>query len=111
MSTVVDIVKGKGRFVDDIILPEMQHLAIVRSNYSRGRILKIEGECYTFKDFPSYITTVGEGATEGELNLREPVLADKYVNYLGQPIAAVLEKDRYKAEDLADSISVDICIY
>ncbi len=108
MSTVVDIVKGKGRFVDDIILPEMQHLAIVRSNYSRGRILKIEGECYTFKDFPSYITTVGEGATEGELNLREPVLADKYVNYLGQPIAAVLEKDRYKAEDLADSISVDI---
>ena len=29
MSTVVDIVKGKGRFVDDIVLPEMQHLAIV----------------------------------------------------------------------------------
>lgn len=108
MSTVEEIVRGKGRFVDDVVLPGMLHLAIIRSNYSRGRILKIEGDAYAFKDFPSYITSVGEGATEGELNLREPVLADKYVNYLGQPVAAVLGKDRYEAEDLADSISVDV---
>ena len=107
MSTVEEIVQGKGKFIDDIILPGMQHMAVVRSNYSRGKIVNVKGG-YTFKDFPAYMASVGEGATEGEKGLIEPVMADKYVNYIGEPIAVVLGKDRYDAEDRTEDVEVEI---
>ena len=107
MSTVEEIVQGKGKFIDDFVLPGMQHMAVVRSNYSRGKIIKLKGG-YTFKDFPAYMASVGEGATEGEKGLIEPVLADKYVNYIGEPMAVVLGKDRYDAEDRTEDVEVEI---
>ncbi len=107
MSTIEEIVQGKGKFVDDIVLPGMQHMSVIRSNYSRGKILGISGG-YTFKDFPAYMSSVGEGASEGEKNMREPVLADKYVNYIGEPVAAVLGKNRYEAEDLSEKVEIEI---
>ncbi len=107
MSTVEEKVQGKGKYVDDIVLPGMQHLGVVRSPYSRAKINKISGG-YSFKDFPAFMTSVGEGATEGQADMLEPVFAKDFANYLGQPVAAILGKDRYEAEDLIESVELDL---
>ena len=37
------LVKGEGRYVDDISLPDMLYMSVVRSPYARARLLKVEG--------------------------------------------------------------------
>ena len=36
------LLEGRGRFVDDLVLPRMVHTAFVRSPYAHARIDKIE---------------------------------------------------------------------
>lgn len=106
MITGQKFVEGKGTYVDDINLPGTLYMAVVRSPYSRARIRSIKGGL-TSKDYDGYLASVGEGGS-GEMNaFSEPILARSYVNYLGQPIAAVFGEDRYKAEDLLGSVDID----
>lgn len=106
MITGKKFVEGNGTYIDDIHLPGMLHMSILRSPYSRARITSIKGGL-TGKDYTGRMASVGEGGS-GEINLySEPVLAQGYVSYLGQPVAAVFGDDRYKAEDLLNSVDVD----
>jgi carbon-monoxide dehydrogenase large subunit len=52
------------------------------------------------------MSSVGEGASEGA-GVVHPVLASDYVNYVGQPVAAVLGDDAYTAEDKMAEIDVE----
>ncbi len=99
-------VEGKGHFVDDIIKPGSLHMSIVRSPYARARILSIKGGM-TASDLGAKMASVGEGATEGENNVIQPVFATGYVNFVGEAVAAVFADDRYKSEDLLDSVEVE----
>ncbi len=102
------LVKGEGRFVDDIQMPGMLYLGFARSQYARARILRISGAQLTHKEVNFDIAEVGEGATEGGSELlKHPVLAKDYVGYVGQPVAAVYSDDRYVAEDLIDSVDIE----
>ena len=98
-------VEGKGTYVDDIVLPETLHLRIVRSPYARARLIRVRGGI-THADLKATVASVGEGAAEGG-GIPYPVLASDAVNFVGQPVAAVLGKDRYHAEDLAAAVEVD----
>jgi len=95
-----NFVLGKGKFVDDIYLKDMLYLKVVRSPYARARILKVKGEI-TGYELKASMTVTGEEASESGIQVDYPVLATDYVNYVGQPVAAVLGKDRYEAEDKA----------
>ncbi len=106
MSTVEDMVRGRARYVDDIVLPGMLHMAVARSTYPRARITSVRGGL-THKDFPALMASEGETATDSTAGPFEPVLANDYANYYGQPISAVLGKNRYEAEDLLDSVEVE----
>jgi len=97
-------VVGAGKYVDDIKLEGMLHLHIVRSPYARARVLSVSGGI-TGDEFKVDMAAVGEDAGE-EGAVPFPVLATKYVNYVGQPVAAVLGKDRYEAEDKAEEVDV-----
>ena len=97
-------VLGAGRYVDDIKMEGMLHLHIVRSPYARARILSVSGGI-TGHEFRADMAAVGEDAG-GEGTVPFPALATEFVNYVGQPVAAVLGKDRYEAEDKADEIDV-----
>ena len=99
------LVEGQGRFVDDIHLPGMLHLAIVRSPHARARLLKVSGGT-TASELKTSLASVGEGASGGE-GIDQPVLASDYVNYVGQPVAAVLGNSLYDALDLMDGVEVD----
>lgn len=102
------LVKGQGTYVDDIHMPGMLYLGFVRSPYPRAKIKKISGGI-THKDVNFNVAAVGEGSEEEETfgNLAHPVLAQDFVGYVGQPVAAVYSTDPYEVEDLIDSIEVD----
>ncbi|MCL5874068.1 MAG: xanthine dehydrogenase family protein molybdopterin-binding subunit [Candidatus Thermoplasmatota archaeon] len=103
---VSGFVSGKGHFVDDIKLPGMLHMTVLRSPYARARIVSLKGGMSS-KDLKARMASVGEGASsEAGLSI-EPVFATEFVNYVGEPVAAVFAEDRYKSADLLESIEVD----
>jgi len=93
-------------FVDDLHLEGMLHLKIVRSPFARARILKVEGGI-NGSEIKANLASVGEGWGGAAVSVPYPVLASDYVSYVGQPVAAVLANDQYKAEDLLEEIAVD----
>ena len=97
-------VLGKGRYVDDIKLEGMLHMHFVRSPYARARILSVSGGI-NGHELKADMAAVGEESGERG-TIRFPALAAEYVNYVGQPIAAVLGEDRYQAEDRVDEVDV-----
>ncbi len=97
-------VLGAGRYVDDIKLEGMLHLHIVRSPYARARVLSVKGGI-TGHELKAEMAAVGEDAGD-KAGVSFPVLATQYVNYEGQPVAAVLGRDRYEAEDNAEDVDV-----
>ena len=106
MTDARTFVEGKATFVEDIVLPGTLHLRVVRSPYARARLLRVRGGI-TSADLSATLPAVGEGAAEVSNLVRYPVLASESVNFVGQPVAGVLGKDRYHAEDLAASVEVD----
>ncbi|MHB1708168.1 MAG: xanthine dehydrogenase family protein molybdopterin-binding subunit [Thermoplasmataceae archaeon] len=99
-------VEGRGHFVDDIMKPGSLHMSIVRSPYARAKILSIKGGMSS-KDLGARMASVGEGAMEGKNSVIQPVFATGYVNYVGEAVAAVFADDRYKSEDLLESVEVE----
>ncbi len=99
-------VTGGGRFIDDLSPPGTLYLQVVRSIYARARLLKVKGGI-TADEVKGTLASVGEGAWGASGVVSEPVLASGVVNYVGQPVAAVVGRDRYQAEDLAQGVEVE----
>lgn len=99
------LIEGHGKFINDLQLPDMLHMAIVRSPHARAKVLKVSGGINA-SELQANLASVGEGATTSP-GIAEPIFASDYVNYVGQPVAAVLGKDVYAAEDLLDDVAVD----
>ena len=99
------IVQGRGLFVNDLHLPRMLHLAVVRSPHARARVLKVQGGI-TASELRADMASVGEGGGK-DAGIVHPVLASGYVSYVGQPVAAVLGEDPYVAEDKMSEVEVE----
>ena len=97
-------VLGRGRYVDDIKLDNMLHLHFVRSPYARARVASVSGGI-NGHELKADMAAVGEDAGDSG-SIPFPALATEYVNYVGQPVAAVLAEDKYRAEDKADEVDV-----
>lgn len=113
------LVRGKGRFAADVNFPHQLHMRMVRSPIAHGRLrgidvseaLKLPGveAIWTAQD----IADIGpidyrEGKIEKLEPYRQPVLAQDYVRYVGEPVAAVFARDAYVAEDAAELVVLDI---
>src|SRR5438046_1612632 len=102
-------VTGQTRFADDIVLPRMLHMKLLRSPHAHALIEEIDTEkakqhpgvhlVLTGKDFP---------VTFGILPVMqdEQPLAPEHVRYVGDPIAAVVAKDEQTATQALDLIQV-----
>lgn len=100
-------VAGRGRYVGDIHLEGMLHLKLVRTPFARALIAKVKGGI-NGSELTAVVPAAGEGAFGGvPPTAPYPVLAHNYVSYVGQPVAAVLDADPYRAEDLAEEVEVD----
>src|SRR5436305_9753679 len=109
------ILTGRGRYIDDIVLPGMLHAAFKRSTVPHGRLVSVDVTearrlpgvvaVYTGADLGRLTNAAAPGAAIG-LNLlpglKAPAvyaLATDKVRYVGDPIALVVAEDRYIAED------------
>jgi CO/xanthine dehydrogenase Mo-binding subunit len=106
-----DRVKGSGLFTDDYKYYGMLHAAIVRSPFARGEIQKIDLKSiakisgvqgiFTHKDIP------GRNCIPIIID-DQPFLAEKFVNYVGEPIAVVIADDRDTARMAAAQVKMTI---
>jgi carbon-monoxide dehydrogenase large subunit len=80
-------------------------MAVIRSPYGRAKLLKVSGGINS-SELKAGLASVGEDSSEGG-GVAQPVLASDYVNFVGQPVAAVLGKDAYDAEDKMDEVEID----
>jgi carbon-monoxide dehydrogenase large subunit len=110
---------GQGRFAADISFPGQWHMRVVRSPVAHGKLRNIDAGAaiklpgvhvvWTYIDV-SHIPPIGfrlTGLTALE-PYRQYALAQDYVRYVGEPVAAVFAADPYLAEDAADLVELDI---
>jgi len=105
---------GLGQFVGDISLPGMLEVAFVRSAVAHGVIERINvpdehtGKVFTAADFPDLKPIVAVPKIEGFKYSEHPVLATGRVRFAGEAIAVAIGPNRSVAEDIAESVVVDI---
>ena len=106
-------IRGKGNYVDDIVLPGMLHMAIVRSPHAHARITRIDTTAASA--VPGVVAVVtGELLAQHKLAWMptlsgdtQAVLATDKVRFQGQEIACVIAESKYLAEDAAALVSVE----
>src|SRR5947199_8658562 len=106
-------IRGKGNYVDDITLPGMLHMAIVRSPLAHARIRSIDTSAA--QALPGVVAVVtGELLAQHKLAWMptlsgdtQAVLATDKVRFQGQEVAAVIAEDRYVAHDALELIDVE----
>ena len=105
--------QGRGRYVDDITLPRMLHMAIFRSPHAHARIVSIDTSA---AEAMEGVVAVVTGQTLAAHNLAwmptlsgdtQAVLATDKVRMQGQEIACVIAEDPYVAHDALDGIEVE----
>jgi carbon-monoxide dehydrogenase large subunit len=114
------LVRGKGRFVDDLHTQETLFLAISRSPLAHGRINSIDTSAakalpgvrlvLTAKDIDGSVPTIPmrmEPLPELAA-FEQPVIASDKVRYVGEPVAIVVAESPALAEDAIGLIAVDI---
>ena len=108
------LLRGEGRFLDDLApVPHSCHAAIVRSQLAHARI---EVDASAALGLPGVVGVL-TGADVAALSRPFPAgietgtpqyaVAIDTVRYVGEPIAVVVARDRYLAEDAAELVEVD----
>ncbi len=108
------LVKGKGLYVDDLDM-DCHHAAILRSPYPHARIRHIDVSRAKASGLVLAVITGREIARETKpvapraitRPARQYVMAVDKVRYVGEPVAALVAKDPYAAEDALALIDVD----
>jgi aerobic carbon-monoxide dehydrogenase large subunit len=106
-------IQGAGNYLDDVVLPGMLHMAIVRSPIAHGRIVSIDSSAA--EEIEGVIAVVtGELMDQHGLAWMptlsgdtQAVLATDKVRYQGQEVAAVIATDPYIARDAASLVFVE----
>ncbi|NNN14904.1 MAG: carbon-monoxide dehydrogenase large subunit [Acidimicrobiaceae bacterium] len=106
-------VRGKGNYVDDIVLPGMLFGAVLRSPYAHAKIVSIDTSA---AEAHPKVKAVITGALLETLSLAWipslshdviAVLATDKVRYQGQEVAFVVAEDKYAARDALELIDVE----
>ncbi len=109
------LLTGRGRFVDDIKLPNMVYAGFVRSKYAHGRIISIDiSEASRHPDFLAALLPEEAAPLpswmkyKGLRDVRRFSLAKGKVRFVGEPIVAIASRDRYSVEDIVSLVEVEI---
>ncbi len=117
-------VTGRGRYTDDIVLPNITYAYIIRSPYAHARIKKIDASQALATPGVVAVFT-GEDIAKAGINgvpcgwavnfkngdpMKEPphpLLAIDKVRYVGDAVAVVIAEDRATAKDAAELVNVE----
>ena len=112
--------RGRGEYVDDVTRDDLLHAAILRSAVAHGRIRSIDTARGAARPgVHAVITAADIGDPVPTIPLRQeplpafkrfeqPVIADRKVRYVGEPIAVVMADSAGAAEDALEAIELDI---
>ena len=114
------LLRGAARFVDDIELPGLLHVALLRSPVAHARLRAIDAAkaravagvhaVLTFADLRPLLTadrSAGNSRRRDPLSRRPFPLARDEICYVGEPVALVVAQSRAIAEDAAALIELD----
>jgi len=105
--------RGRGNYVDDVQLPGMLHMDIVRSPFAHAKIKAIKTDAAM--KIPGVLAVI-TGETLAKYNLHwmptlmsdtQMVLPVEKVMYQSQEVAAVIATDRYIAADGVEAVEVE----
>ena len=106
-------VRGKGNYLDDIVLPNMLHGAILRSPVAHARLVSIDTT--EALAHPGVVAVITGKDLEGlklawaptlSADVQAVLVTDK-VRFQGQEVAFVVAEDRYAARDAVELIDVE----
>jgi len=106
-------IRGQGNYVDDVVLPGMVYMDIVRSPFAHAKIKKIDTtRAMQVPGVAAVIT--GETLEKYKLHWMPTLMSDtqmvlptEKVMYQSQEVAAVIATSRYAAADGADAVEVE----
>jgi carbon-monoxide dehydrogenase large subunit len=117
------LLRGQGRYTDDINLPGQAHAFMLRSTLAHGRIRSIDAAAakampgvlavYTGADVEQYGTLQSalpfknRDGSDMKKPGRHALAADK-VRFVGDPVACVVAETLLQAKDAAEAVVVDI---
>ena len=112
--------RGQARYVDDIVLPGMLHMVLVRSPHAHARLGEIRAgavlrapgvvRVITGRDLVGRVHPLPVASQEGvqvERSAAHPILAVDKVRYVGQSVAAIVAESVTAAFDAAEWLEVD----
>jgi CO/xanthine dehydrogenase Mo-binding subunit len=114
------LLRGRGRFADDVSAAGQVWARIVRSPVAHGRLRSVDvtpartapgvTAALTAADLPpGLVIPVRIDVQNIDLSpYLQPVLASGVVRYVGEPLAVVAAEDPYTAEDAAELVELDI---
>jgi carbon-monoxide dehydrogenase large subunit len=113
------MITGRGRYVDDMVIPGMLYMAVVRSPEAHAKIVSIDSSG------AASLPGVHGVFTSDDIDLASPLpmawvppgvemkspetwpLAKGVVKYVGQAVAAVVGEDKYAVVDAAEQVFVE----
>jgi len=117
------LLRGRGRYHEDVNLPGQAHMVVVRSIHAHARIRGVEtadarampGVCAVFTaadlgdELGTMKMTVKRKRPDGSPMFAPPHrgLAQERARYVGDPIALVVADTRAQAEDAAERVRID----
>jgi carbon-monoxide dehydrogenase large subunit len=115
------LLRGRGRFVDDLAVPGLLHAAFVRSPHPHALIRNIATAAALALPGVQAVLTLDDLApvlAQRRMTRRSHAgnpldafwpfaLADREVSYVGEPVAMVVAASRYVAEDAAALVAID----
>ncbi|MEU4246604.1 molybdopterin cofactor-binding domain-containing protein [Amycolatopsis sp. NPDC026612] len=114
------LITGRTRWTDNITLPGLLHMAVLRSPYAHARIVSIDTSAA--KSAPGVIAvyTAKDLDPDGSIGMpcawpitpdmkapRRPVLAADRVNFAGEGVAVVVARSSAEAHDALEGIDVE----
>jgi carbon-monoxide dehydrogenase large subunit len=112
------LLRGQGRYTDDLNEPGQAYAYIVRSAHAHGLLKEIDFQqalekpgvlaVYTGQDLEGYGTHKCQLDIPGLKKPARPSLPTDKVRYVGDPIACVVAETAAQAKDAAEAVTVDI---
>jgi len=113
------LLRGRGRYVDDIVLPRMLVAAFVRSPHAHALIARVDGAAARALSGVEAVVTGADLARVARplaprltgdgffMPTAWPALAHERVRFCGEAVAAVVAADAYIAADARELVTVD----
>ena len=116
------LLRGAGRFVDDIDLPHLLHATFVRSPIAHGLLQRVDIDkarvmpgiraVLTYADLRPVLTCdripLALPVPALRFHVDPCILARQEVCYVGEPVALVVAESRQQAEDAAALVELDL---